>query len=31
MTYELGRRQYILTAVNDMIYAWALPEYMVAK
>ena len=31
MTYELAGRQYILTAVNDMIYAWSLPEYMVAK
>jgi alcohol dehydrogenase (cytochrome c) len=31
MTYELEGRQYILTAINDMIYAWALPEYMVPR
>ena len=26
MTYELDGRQYVLTAVQDVIYAWALPE-----
>ena len=26
MTYELDGRQYILTPVNDIIYAWALPQ-----
>lgn len=31
MTYELDGRQYILTAVNEVIFAWALPEYMIRK
>lgn len=26
MTYELNGRQYILTAVDSVLYAWALPE-----
>lgn len=26
MTYELDGRQYLLTPVNDVIYAWALPQ-----
>ncbi|MGH9470793.1 MAG: acido-empty-quinoprotein group A [Terriglobia bacterium] len=26
MTYELDGRQYLLTAVNSVLYAWALPE-----
>ena len=26
MTYELDGRQYVLTAVGDLIFAWTLPE-----
>ena len=25
MTYELGGRQYVITAVDSVLYAWALP------
>jgi hypothetical protein len=25
MTYELGGKQYVLTAVQDSIYVWTLP------
>ena len=25
MTYELDGRQYLLTPVNDVVFAWALP------
>jgi hypothetical protein len=25
MTYELNGRQYLLTAVGSVLYAWALP------
>ena len=26
MTYELGGRQYVFTAVGDLVFAWSLPE-----
>jgi hypothetical protein len=26
MTYELQGRQYVVTAVDSVLYAWALPE-----
>ena len=26
MTYMLGGRQYVITAVDSVLYAWALPE-----
>jgi hypothetical protein len=25
MTYELGGKQYVLTAVQDAVYVWTLP------
>ena len=31
MTYSVEGKQYVLTAVNDVIYAWALPDYMIHK
>lgn len=31
MTYELDGRQYVLTAVNSVLYAWALPEKLQSK
>ena len=27
MTYELGGRQYVITAVDSVLYAWALPAH----
>ena len=26
MTYEVGKRQYVLTPVGGSLYAWTLPE-----
>jgi hypothetical protein len=26
MTYELGGKQYVLTAVQDLLFAWTLPD-----
>jgi alcohol dehydrogenase (cytochrome c) len=27
MTYQLGGRQYVITAVDSVLYAWALPAH----